>query len=98
VQCLISGLFFFWDFARRWSDRKERRSMCHSIKSGQKFDLELLAVYWVFGNCRIVPVIQRNPTRLKVIIPAVLAAVVILDQMGLRVREAVTQILAGHAA
>jgi hypothetical protein len=21
VQCLIGGLFFFWDFARRWSDR-----------------------------------------------------------------------------
>ena len=27
VQCLIGGLFFFWDFARRWSDRKEQRSM-----------------------------------------------------------------------
>ena len=26
VLCLVSGLFFFWDTANRWSDRKERRT------------------------------------------------------------------------
>ena len=26
VVCLVSGIFFFWDIATRWSDRKDRRT------------------------------------------------------------------------
>jgi O-antigen ligase len=90
--CLISGIFFLWDTATRWADRKDRQT-----KKIILVNVALLAMtFWLLNlsssatsrvcliiGCIVILAAQsgwgkRHPTFLKVIVPAAFCAYVIL--------------------
>lgn len=85
VICLVSGTYFFWDTARRWADRKERRTR-RIIYVNVLF---IAMTLWVLklangATCQVCLVIaclviaaanraaiKRNPAPLKFVIPVI---------------------------
>ena len=93
VVCLISGLFFFWDTAARWSDRKDQRT-----KRILAINLALIAMtLWLLNlansatsrvclvlGCLVIAAahtrtIKRSPILLKILIPMSFAGYVLLE-------------------
>lgn len=105
VLCLISGLYFFWEFMGHWSGRKERRAREIMVIDIAFFGMTLWLLnlansstssLCLFTGCLLIAgsrtkFIQQNPSRLKTIIPVVLFLLVFFDQIGLR--EAVTHMV-----
>jgi O-antigen ligase len=93
VACLISGLFFFWDTVMRWPERKQRRAKRIILVNGTLLAMTLWllnqahsttsGVCLILGSLVIVAaqskVFRRNPTLLKVLIPAFFCLYLILD-------------------
>jgi exopolysaccharide production protein ExoQ len=93
VLCLVSGLFFFWDTATRWSGRKQRRTRQIILLNIAFFSMTL----WVLHvsesttstvclalGCAVVwaahrRVFRRHPMLLKVLIPSLFLIYLILD-------------------
>ena len=93
VLCLVSGIYFFWDTARRWPDRKEQTTrriiQINVALIGMTFYLLHLAdsatsrVCLMLG-CLIITAahrksIKRNPFLLKVLIPVFLCLYMVLQ-------------------
>jgi exopolysaccharide production protein ExoQ len=93
VLCLISGLFYFWDTVRRWSERRDRKSRRLLF-----VNLALMAMtLWLLRlsqsatsqgslviGCFIIAVVRSkwatvNPRRVTALIPGVVAVYLILE-------------------
>jgi len=93
VLCLISGLFYFWDTTRRWSERRDRKS-----RRILYVNLALMAItLWLLRlsqsatsqgalviGCFIIAVVRTkwartNPRRVTALIPAGLSAYLVLE-------------------
>ena len=92
VMCLISGIFFFWDFVIRWPDRRERRTKLIIV-----VDIAFMAMtLWLLTlsssatssvclaiGCLVIVaantrLIRRHPGVLKFLIPVVSCAYLVL--------------------
>jgi len=93
VLCLISGLFYFWDIVRRWSERRDRKSrrILYVNFALMAMTLWLLRLSqsatsqgaFVIG-CFIIALVRTkwatvNPGRVTALIPAGLSAYLILE-------------------
>jgi len=93
VVCLVSGLFFFWDTARRWSERRERRTkrililnclfMAMTLWLLNLSNSATSRLCLVIGCLIILATYSRfsmsNPSWLKWLIPSTLCLYVALD-------------------
>jgi len=93
VVCLVSGVFFFWDTVRRWSERRERRTKRILILNG----LFMAMTLWLLNLsdsatsrlCLVIACLiilaaysrfpMSNPSWLKWSIPSTLCLYVALD-------------------
>jgi len=100
--CLVSGIFFFWDTVMRWADRKDlgtKRTLqvnaaflvmtlwllrlSHSATSTLCLGIGCLIIAATHSNF-----FRRNPAGLKVLIPATLCLVLVLE-LGFGISSAV---------
>jgi exopolysaccharide production protein ExoQ len=91
VLCLVSGLFFFWDTMKRWSARHERRgkaiifvNVCFMLMTLWLLNLadSATAKVCLVVGCLVIAMghgkwVDRNPARLKVLVPLSLCLYVI---------------------
>jgi exopolysaccharide production protein ExoQ len=93
VLCLISGLFYFWDIVRRWSERRDRKSrrilyVNFALMAMTLWLLRLSQSATSQGalviGCFIIAVVRSkwaraNPRRVTALIPAGLSAYLVLE-------------------
>jgi exopolysaccharide production protein ExoQ len=104
LLCLISGLFFFWDTATRWADRKQRRTkrilLLNVAFIGMTVWLMQLAQSTTSDVCLLLGclviaaahsrIFKRRPTVLKVLIPALFCLYLLAD-FGLNLNGSMAQ-------
>jgi exopolysaccharide production protein ExoQ len=93
VLCLVSGIFFFWDTARRWSDRKDKPTRRIIILNLVFIGMTLWVLHLADSatsriclmlGCLVIAAahrksMKRNPFLLKVAIPAALCLYMVLQ-------------------
>jgi exopolysaccharide production protein ExoQ len=93
LLCLVSGLFFFWDTATRWPERKLRRTKRIILVNFAFFAMTLWLLHLAQSTtssvcmalgCLVVAaahsrVFRRHPAFLKVLIPSIFCLYLILD-------------------
>ncbi len=104
LLCLISGLFFFWDTATRWADRKQRRTkrilLLNVAFIGMTVWLMQLAQSTTSDVCLLLgclviaaahsKIFKRHPTVLKVLIPTLFCLYLLAD-FGLNLNSSMAQ-------
>jgi exopolysaccharide production protein ExoQ len=90
--CLISGVFFFWDTATRWSDRREKRTKRIILVNASFVAMALWLLHISDSQTSLVCLVigcsviimahskftKRHPTFLKIVIPSSFLLYVIL--------------------
>jgi len=91
--CLFSGLFLFWDTLRRWADRNRKRTRQILFVNAALLIMTLWLLnlsdsatsrLCLLIGCLIITIVQvgpgrANPSRLKVMIPSVLIAGLLME-------------------
>lgn len=104
LLCLISGLFFFWDTAIRWEDRRLRRTRRILLLNGAFFAMTLWLLYTAKSTtssiCLILgclaiaaaysKVFRRRPGLLKGLIPVAFLVYLLLS-LGLGMRGSLAE-------
>jgi exopolysaccharide production protein ExoQ len=93
LVCMVSGLFFVWDTMARWTERKRRRTKRIILVNVALIVMTLWLMnlaqsttsdVCLFLGCMVIvashsKVFRRNPTLLKILIPASFCLYLILD-------------------
>lgn len=93
VLCLVSGLYFFWDTLRRWSDRKERQTRWIICVNVALFAITLRVIsdassatssVCLMLGCLVIAaahstIVKRRPALLTVLIPTGICLYLVLD-------------------
>jgi len=103
VLCLVSGLFFFWDTATRWADRKKRRTKWIIVVNVAFIAMTL----WLLNICNSATsrvclmlgclviaaahckAVKRRPALLTVLIPVGICGCMLLAIFGIDIKAAV---------
>jgi exopolysaccharide production protein ExoQ len=93
VLCLVSGIYFFWDTARRWPDRREKLTRRNIVLNVMFIGITLWVLHLANSatssiclmlGCLVITAahrksIKRNPFLLKVAIPTCLCLYMVLQ-------------------